>query len=631
MATYRQVQLRLAGEEIASVIDLNVSPYKLEAGSWRSNLERLEMRLVIQATTLAELYRYHAAISQSLAQASAWTTAMHPLPVYVYMKVCDSLTTTAELGATWLRKIVRGGRLTLDDASERANGQYTALATLALEVDRYWQRAAPAQVLQCTTGSAYLSTRSDGGLTIDNAQVVLYARRQRWTSSTGITARTFWTPTTLSSVQINLLRLSASMRAYVNPATGAIALADETGIVASTNYTFVAGTTYEIVIRMQDKASGIWINGEPAVTYGASLTWPSDPDTYRILDTSGACGTQIIHSVQVWPSALTNSEIVSLRAWGQPEAELTWTDAGGSSTQLTALNASIYNVAGDDLAPVRMVLDGSQSFDQLRVHMRALIAPSAAAYECESGTLGANTASNSNSDASGGSQARFTPADTAWATRVTVTLASNPADVARLRGRHRLFLAGYDGAGTTNVNQVRWRLVVAGVAEEWSEERAFAAVATRSLLDLGTLDMPPGAWPDEATLASTDVEAGTYVVVEIQAANATGSGGGTLDLDALYLAPAEMELLVQTPDYDGSDEWIVVDFVSTQMNAVTVRDYRSMEWASWGQMVGDRLRLTPRAGLAAFLWMYAYRDAGEAAMPKDTATWHLSYQPQYDR
>lgn len=631
MATYRQIQLRLAGEESAGVIDLNTSPYKVEAGSWRSELEELQVRIVIQASTLAELYRYSSVISQALAQARAYALAMHPLPVYVYMKTADALTTTADIGATWLRKIIRGGRLTVEDPSERADGQYTVLATLALEVDAYWQRATPAQILQCVTGAASLTTNTDGSLTVANARVELYARRRTWTSSTGITVRTFWKVATGTSVQINLLRLSANFRAYLNPNTGVHILSDETGTVASGNLALTNGATYEVVVRMGGSDNGLWINGTRVVTYKNTLTWPSDPNLYRVLDTSGACGTQQFYSIQVWPTLLTDAQIAELRNWGRPEPSLAWANIGYSATALTALSASVYNVAGDSLAPMRLVLNGSESFDQLRVHMRALMAPAAAAFECESAMLGANTASNSNASASGGSQARFTPADTAWATRVTVALASDPDEMAALRGRHRLFLAGYDSAAGTNVNQVRWRLVVAGVAEDWSEERAFAAVSTRSLLDLGTVDMPPGAWPDEAVLATTDLEAGTFVTVEIQAANSTGSGGGTLDLDALYLAPAELELLVQTPDYDGSDEWIVVDFVSMQMNAVTVRSYISMEWATWGAMVGDRLMLTPRAGLSAFVWLYAYRDADEQAFPNDTATWHIDYQPQYDR
>lgn len=631
MATYRQVQLRLAGEESANVIDLNTSPYKIEAGSWRSNMDELKVRIVIQASTLAELYRYSALISQALAQASAFTIAMHPLPVYVYMKTCDALTTTADVGATWVRKKIASGRLTMDDASERADGHYTVLATLALEVDRYWQRATPAQVLQCSTGSTYLINGTDGSVTVNNAAVDLYARRRKWSSTTGISVRTFWTADTSVSTQVNFLRLSAAFRAYINPNNGAMVLGDETGTVASATLALTNGATYEIVVRMAGSDHGIWVNGVRVTTYKNTLTWPADANTYLVLATGASCGTQIIRSIQVWPTALTDSQIAGLVSWGRPEPELTWTAGGISTTQLTAQNTSIYNVAGDDLAPVRLVLDGSQSFDQLRLHMRALMAPVAAAFECESGALGANTASNANAAASDGNQARFTPADTSWATEVTVTLASDPDEVAALRGRHRLFLAGYDSASTTNVNQVRWRLVVAGVAEDWSDERAFAAVSTRSLLDLGTVDMPPGAWPDEATLATTDLEGGTFVTIEIQVANSTGSGGGTLDLDALYLAPAEMELLVQTPDYDGSDEWIVVDFVSTQMCAVTVRSYLSMEWASWCEMVGDRLKLTPRTGLSAFLWLYGYRDDSEQAFPKDTATWHLAYQPQYDR
>lgn len=630
MTMYRQVQLRrMLGENTEATLDLNSAPYSVAAGGWRSEGERLEIGVVIEATTLTALDRAVNAIWRMLAQAQAYTQRTNGQPIYVYTKTCDSVSATAEIGATWMRKGIVEGTLSVPDPSVRSDGNFTVTATLTLKVAALWERAWPAQVL-LGYSSATTYARSDGGIVCVGQS--LTARRVRWSSTTGLTARFFWEYSAPGGTnQVNFIRLSGNFRAWFGASTGRFTISDETPTTAQTAvYSLTAGQIVEVVVRWTTSTMAIFIDGVKAASYDeGGVSWPSNPETYALVQPDAAVTAQIL-SIQTWATGLTDDEITGMYGWGTPEPELCFS-LDSSSSQLTAMYRYIHNVPGDALAPVRMVMAGSTSYDQVRAHLRLLAAPASSKWECEDGTLGANTASNANGDASGGSQARFTPADTDWSTRVTLVLAADPDDVDDVLGRHRVFLAGYDSASSTNINQVRWRVLIAGVAEEWSDAVSLAAVSTRSLVDLGTLDVPPGAWPDETQTATSDVVGGSYVTLEIQASNTTGSGGGTLDLDALYLAPAEIETTVVCADFDYSDEFVVIDFVSQLLNAVTVRNWRTMEFASWSAVTGDRLELAPRTGLAGYLWVYAYRDSSEQAFPKDTATLYLFYRPMWIR
>lgn len=627
MATYRQVQLRLNGEQNTASVDLNASPYKIEAGSWRSESTRLQVSVVIQATTLAALDRYVAPLRQMMAQAEAYEQGMQVQPVYVYQKTCDAISATAEIGATWLRKRMSAGQVSVPDPSSLADGNYTVTARLEMDVEDAWQRTATSQIL---IGDSGTTTRSDGGIT-QAANTTLTARRMNWSASTGMTVRVFWSYASAGLVQVHFFRdISANVRLYWGGSGSTFNITDGAGNSANTGtYSFSTGQVVEVIGVWSPTRMAIYVNGALAAERIAALTL-SSPTTYTVLKPDTGGGSQSIVSWQIWPTALTHAECLALNAWGQPDAELAYSIAP-SSTELTAFYRSIYNVPGETLAPMRLVVGGSQNFDQFLAHMRLLNAPVTPVWECESGTLGTATATNSNSDASGSSQARFTPTTTGFATRVTLILAADPDDVDDLLGKHRIYLAAYDSAAATNTNLVRWRLVIAGVAEEWSDEYALAAVATRSLLDLGTLEIPPGAWPDEALYATTDVVGGSFVTLEIQVSNTIGSGGGTFDLDAVYLAPAEQELTVVCTDFAYASQYIVADFVSEHFGAITARSLQSMEFATWGQLTGDPFMLAPRPGLAAFLWMYALRDTSQQAFPRDTADAYLFYRPRYLR
>lgn len=404
--------------------------------------------------------------------------------------------------------------------------------------------------------------------------------------------------------------------------------------------TGVTGTTYTLVTLYfqapADYYNGFLILGAPLTAGTAyydtvSLKQITSPTTYTVFAPSTVAQTLL--SYQIWDSALTDAECAGLYVQGRPEMEMVYYV---SPTDEKATNAhyQLYNAPGDAPGRLRLVLwsTDTDDQDQIRVGLRPRRIQTTHKWECEAGTLGSDTAANSNTDASGGSQARFTPSADTSVVRVTVVIAPDPDDVAGMQGEHRVLLAGYDSAGSVGVNLIKWRLVVAGQYEDFSDEYAFAAVSTRSVLDLGTLSIPPGAWPEESVTAVTDAHAGSYVTLELHVRNTLGSGGGTLDMDAVYLFPVEREG-VWRGDFDVSDVLAVIDHASDPPAAVAVAlaSLMKLEFARWASWVGDILELIPATGAAGSLMLFWYRNGVEQAYPNDTSDVLLFYRPTWRR
>jgi hypothetical protein len=349
------------------------------------------------------------------------------------------------------------------------------------------------------------------------------------------------------------------------------------------------------------------------------------PSTYVLFNPTGA---QSCLNIQVWSAALTSAQALALHAWGRPPAELGFY-VPPTDTKNTNAAYKLYNIPGETEALLRLLLsDATQAYDKFRIGIRPLRIQTTTLWECESGTLGTDVTGQADATASGGNVARFTPTATTYGTRVTVTVAADPDDVAPFYGEYRLLLAGKDDASATGINTIKFRTVVGGVNGDYSTPVSMAAVSTYSLLDLGTLTVPPGAWPEETEDCTSDVHAGSYFQIEICTANSVGAAGGTLDMDALYLQPVELEGVVENSALTTA-QFQVMDFISEPPAQVAVADARTLEFAGWGDYVGDRLMLPPVCGDAGLALLHAYRDTAEASRANDAVTVYWFVAPRW--
>lgn len=613
--TTRQVQLRRG----SAMLDLSAAPYALVAGSWTSMPAVLELRVLVQATTLAELDRHVGILQRWLTLAQTCDQLLLGDWPYVWQKTCDDISTVAELGATWQIKKLTSGSLVMADPSESADGRYVIQCALTLNVETEWRRAAPESALETLTAP---TERADGGITTAAA---LVGRRITWTSTTGVTIRYRWLA---AAAAADFFKISGTtVKAQWDHSNRRFKMQDNAGtpvVAQSAQYSFAVGDEVDVIFRWSPGAGmAIWVNGVASGS-AASCTF-AQADVYTVFEPTGS---QSVLGVQVWPAPLTDAECAGLYAWGRPEAELMVVKPPPNTRNMNGVYL-VYNCPGSALAPLRLVLDGdTQDYTNVRVGLRPLRALSVTLRECEAGTLGAHTAAAADASASDGNVARVTPADASWATRVTLVLAADPDDVAAIAGEHRLLLACLDGATAVQINRIRWRLVIAGQAEDWSDEISAAAIGTYSLLDLGTMRVPAGQWPVESLRATTDVHAGSYVTLEIQSQNIAGSGGGTLDLDALTLQPAEMEGTLSLT-IDVSAWYALLDSTGVQPVAIGVADPRSMEFAAWGTYPGASLRLTPTTGEAGTLICRWYRDTLEQAYMLDLCDVFVFVEPRW--
>lgn len=620
----RQVQIRCGG----TTLDLDVAPYTILAGGWSSAGKALELSALVSATTLAELDRYLAALQRMGTLAQQYDLLGVGDPVEVWTKVCDAVSTTAELGATWLRKRLTGLSVMHADPSTLAAGQYKVQVQISGEcAEETWRRAAVASLL---TASLTPTVRSDGGLTMAATGTLTAQRINSFLS--GFTVRVRWLYSDNDCTFLLFEAGANDLKAWYQASTNKVYMQDSSATQAvSTALASTAGDELDLVFRWYPSTGmTIWINGV-ANGSAASCTVPaSNPDTYQVFAPSTV--SQSLLSWQVWPAVLTDAECAGLYAYGRPEPELACVLAP-ANTQNTNCLYALYNVPGEAPAGLRVLAATGAAEDQVRLALRPLRIPSTTVMrECENGTLGTGTVKTSDSDASGNYMARYTPTATTLATRVTVILVQNPTDLASHLGEYRLWLACKDNAAVPGRNKISFRVNVGGVAGDWSDEVYCAAIATRSLLDLGTFSLPPGSWPEESQdAATTGYGAGSnYVTIEVRSYNTVGSGGGTFDFDALYAAPAEMEGVAACSAMVYSTQWAVLDFTGEQPAGVLVFDRRSLEFGGWADWVGHDLRLLPGAD-GGVLWGYVYNDTAEKVYPEHTVTLTLFYEPRWRR
>lgn len=628
----RQCQLWLGpgwrGLAQVAPLDLAAAPYGLVAGTWRdAQQELVETDIVLRAGTMTELSRHAANVRRYLTIAEAYAQAMNGKPVYVYSKTSDSLPMTAELGATWRRRRVHGGELVISpDGTIRSQKSHTVTGKLKLWTSGPWERAGVSSALY--SANTVASQLYPGGLTVHGE---VAARRRLFDGLSGLTARYQYLHNGSAITFINPDAVEW-YAAFVSSPSPYFAISDSNGYVVASDPVSLTGLVDVVFVwQLSPSETGtmaIYVNGKPSkseVVIGMALTGALDE--YVLLAPNA---TLELAQAQVWPAALSAAQVEALYLAGMPEAELCLVRRPADRKNTNAAY-TIYTTPGDGPAQVRLLLgteEGTQDYEKALVGLRALRTPATTRWECEAGTLGANTATNSNAAASGGSQARFTPANTAEATRVTVTLAADASDVDALIGEHRLLLAGYDSAASVQLNLLSWRVVTAGVAGDWSDDLAFAAVGKRGLLELGTLSIPAGAWPEEALTANSDVYADAYLALEIRVRNTAASG--TLDMDAVYLFPAEQGGAALGA-LDVSHVLMALDFASDPPATTLAADEQQLEFAGWVEWGADQLRLLPEitSNGAGLLQVYAYRDAVEEAMPNDLIDVYLFVRPTW--
>lgn len=635
--TYRSVKLVRGSVEIS----LNASPYSFVDAGWSDGGTTIEIEVLIKASTWSDVERSVSALQRTLTQAAYYSQAGAGDPVYIYSKTCDALSYVAEIGATWRRKLVLGGsaRVTKYMASPT---DVSAWVMLSLSVKAVWLRAAAMPLIEATSG---LTSYPSGGLAVA-AAIEPYVRRLGWTSATGITARFHWIYADAGSAQINFVRLSSDLRLFWGGTSKIFGIGDGAGAYKYTGtYAFTAGQVVEIVCAWTIGDLLLVVNGEVAYAEDLTITWPSLPTRYRICAPDTGANTQTFLNAQIWPTALSSAQMMGLYSWGRPEAELSFvitpTD-GATPTPVENTSAiyKIYGTPGDAPARLRPIVAGySADYDALAVQMRTSGVPRVSTggpvvkFECESGTLGSNTASTADASASAGNVARFTPTTTVWLPRVTITVCADAVHMDPYQGRWRLMLQAKDNASAIQINSIKWRYKVADVPGDYSDEVSLPSVSTRCLIDLGELTLPPTAWPEGAA-ASTGTEfSGSYLVIEISAMNTIGSGGGTLDLDALYLAPADLEALATATTWDVSDQVLFLDFASDPLAPCIVEDtWSTVEWGGVVTWEGNALELPPTTDPddGALLWLYVYRDTSYQALPKDTLWTWLQILPGWE-
>lgn len=643
--TYRSLKLVSRGEELT--LSSGQNPALVEE-SWNDQGDGVQFTILYQDLTWNAVKSFMHRLQLLLSQASRDAESLSGSPVYLYSKTCDSVSTIAEFGPTWKMKRILSGLVKLEKTTNNPN-RVAAWLTISVATEIYWRRCQPVNPLEHGTLAA-VDHPAAGTLSLaQGSSSHLFYRKIGWTAATGVTVRYLWQYRSPMDSQLSFMRVGgSSFRLYYGPSWYGFAFLDESAQRFSTSsFTMISGQVYDLVLRLGTSHASLFVDGVLAGSYSSALSWPSYSNRHPILSYDAGTGVaQYLRGLQVWPTLLTDAEVASLTSWGRPDAELPLlvTPADGATptpVENTSSRYSLVAVPGTAPAPLRTLVAGYvTAFRKVIAGIRQGGVPRPSTfstlvtkYEAESGTLGSGVTSVVDSSASNGNVARYTPTSSAWAARVTVTLAADAANVTVLRGTWRLLVLVKDSASVLQTNSLRYCLNIAGQRiTDYSEEVSAPALSTRSLVDLGTLQIPPSQWSRTA-LASTGTQyVGNYLTLEIQVYNSIGTGGGTLDIDALYLVPVDAELEALTPTWSVSNQVVSLDFVNDPPTSeLLFSTWSAAEWAGLVDYLGDSLEVPPNLGVDdnSLLVLQVQRDTLGQTYPKDTSWVYVQIQPRW--
>jgi hypothetical protein len=181
--------------------------------------------------------------------------------------------------------------------------------------------------------------------------------------------------------------------------------------------------------------------------------------------------------------------------------------------------------------------------------------------QAEAGTMGTDTTVQANDTAMSGSGSNFVrcsfSTSSSLVTRLTVTTPT-ATDAAALRGRYRVFARIRTSATGSNFT-VRYVSNSTGANTVNGPQVTFDSLANTEFryTDLGILEFPgPGPVPTAMGYSGLSAQVATQPL-GIQVAR--NSGTGTLDIDHVYLMPADERLSVTSRNAQVTNSFLVID------------------------------------------------------------------------
>jgi hypothetical protein len=306
-------------------------------------------------------------------------------------------------------------------------------------------------------------------------------------------------------------------------------------------------------------------------------------------------------------------------------SQVTVTNDPASGTNPTRWDMT--GIVGDSPTPAFVRISNLGAGGTAILAQRTANSPSTltAFVQAESGTLGADTATWTSTAMSGGSGLAVSFAsNSSLTTRVTVTVpAASSADA--LRGRYRMFVRAHV-PDATSVYTLRYVQTPSGDASNGPQVTFKGDGSNWFLVDLGVIEFP--AFQAPAGIGYSSLPPGfSSGTVAVQAQR--NSGGSNLDLDYVYLVPAD-ERMCQVKQ-SASTGFVVLDGpqdMTYGMAAGSVPFSGSLS----ARMVDNGGGLIPRMGGLPMLvpgatnrW-YLLMDKADVA---STKTVDVSYWPRW--